>query len=87
MAMSRSFGSTLLTTRAPISISPPEISSRPAITRNSVDFPQPEGPTSTQNSLSSIWMSTPCTTGVEPNDLNTPLRVTAAMTIYLWSIP
>ena len=86
MAMSRSFGGTLLTTRPPISISPPEISSRPAIMRSSVDLPQPEGPTSTQNSPSAIWMSTPCTTRVEPKDLNTPLRLTAAMAIYLRSI-
>src|SRR6266446_5618516 len=67
MAMSRSFGATPLTTRSPIAIRPPEISSRPAIIRRSVDLPQPEGPTSTQNSPSSTPMSTPCTTSVEPS--------------------
>src|ERR1035437_3811118 len=52
MAISRSLGGTSLTTRSPIKISPAEISSRPAIRRRVVDLPQPEGPTSTRNSLS-----------------------------------
>ena len=43
MAMSRSFGATPFTTRAPIEMVPAEISSRPAIMRSSVDLPQPEG--------------------------------------------
>ena len=47
--------------------------------RSSVDLPQPEGPTSTQNSPSAMSSSTPCTTAVEPKDLCTPLSVTAAM--------
>src|ERR1700741_4391280 len=79
MAMSRCFGATLFTTRSPMRTSPPEISSRPAIMRSSVDLPQPDGPTSTQNSPSAIDTSTPCTTSVEPNDLRTALRETAAM--------
>ena len=54
MAMSRSFGGTSFTTRSPIRISPDEISSRPAIMRNKVDLPQPEGPTSVTNSPSRI---------------------------------
>src|SRR5882672_1645378 len=81
MAMSRSFGATPLTTRSPIAIRPPEISSSPAIIRRSVDLPQPEGPTSTQNSPSSTPMSTPCTTSVEPKLLRTALRVTDAMRV------
>ena len=48
--MSRSFGGTRFTTFDPIAISPSEISSSPAIIRKSVDLPQPDGPTSTQNS-------------------------------------
>ena len=44
MAMSRSFGGTLFTTRSPIRMSPCEICSSPAIMRSSVDFPQPDGP-------------------------------------------
>src|SRR6266446_10089516 len=79
MAMSRSFGATPLTTRSPIAIRPPEISSSPAIIRRSVDLPQPEGPTSTQNSPSSTATSTPCSTSVEPKLLRTPERVTDAM--------
>ena len=62
MAMSRSFGSTSLTTLSPMRISPPEIVSRPAIIRSAVDLPQPDGPTSTRNSPSSMssdrsWMA------------------------------
>jgi hypothetical protein len=44
MAMSRSFGGTSLTTSPPIRISPPVMSSRPAIMRSVVDLPQPDGP-------------------------------------------
>src|SRR6267378_1063942 len=73
MAMSRSFGATPLTTRSPIAMRPPEISSSPATIRKSVDLPQPEGPTSTQNS--------PSTTSVEPKLLRTPERVTDAMRV------
>ncbi len=47
--MSRSAGSTSLTTRPPMSISPPVMVSSPATMRSSVDLPQPDGPTSTQN--------------------------------------
>ena len=47
--------------------------------RSSVDFPQPDGPTSTQNSPSSTVTSTPCSTSVEPKFLRTPERVTEAM--------
>ena len=43
-----------LTTLPPIAISPSVISSSPAIMRSSVDLPQPDGPTSTQNSPSAI---------------------------------
>src|SRR5258705_7368379 len=79
MAMSRSFGATPLTTRSPIAIRPAEISSSPAIILKSVDLPQPEGPTSTQNSPSSTPTSTPCRTSVEPKLLRTLERVTDAM--------
>ena len=79
MAMSRSFGGTLLTTRPPIAISPLLISSRPAIMRSSVDLPQPDGPTSTTNSPSSMEMSTPCTTSTRPKDLRTSFNSTEAM--------
>ncbi len=50
MAMSRSFGGSVFTTRGPMAIVPALISSSPAIIRNAVDFPHPEGPTRTINS-------------------------------------
>jgi hypothetical protein len=52
MAMSRSLGGTLLTTRDPMRISPPVMFSRPATMRKRVDLPQPEGPTRMTNSPS-----------------------------------
>jgi hypothetical protein len=57
--MSRWAGSRLLTTRGPMAISPPLISSSPATMRSSVDLPQPEGPTMTMNSPSLISAFTP----------------------------
>src|SRR5689334_9318851 len=76
--MSRSFGATRLTILCPIHISPPVISSSPASMRSSVDLPQPDGPTSTQNSPSTISMSTPRMTGVDPKRLCTARMLTAA---------
>ena len=64
MAMSRLAGSTSLTTRPPMAISPPLISSSPATIRSRVDLPQPDGPTMTMNSRSAISASTPWITGV-----------------------
>ena len=57
MAMSRSLGGTSLTTRSPMEIVPPVISSRPAIIRSAVDLPHPDGPTRTMNSWSRISRS------------------------------
>ena len=57
--MSRSAGSSLLTTRPPMSISPPVISSSPATMRSSVLLPQPLGPTMTMNSPSGMSALTP----------------------------
>ena len=57
--MSRSAGSSWLTTRPPISISPPLMSSSPATMRSSVLLPQPLGPTMTTNSPSRISASMP----------------------------
>src|SRR5256885_33625 len=78
MATSRSLGSSSLTTRPSILISPDVMSSRPAIMRNRVLLPQPEGPTKTTNSRSATSRSTPCTTATSPNDLQTPWRLTPA---------
>src|SRR5580698_1494209 len=52
MAMSRSRGGRLLTTRSPMRISPLVTSSSPAIMRSAVVLPQPEGPTRQMNSPS-----------------------------------
>ena len=59
--MSRSRGGTSFTICPPIQISPPLISSSPAIIRNVVDLPHPLGPTSTTNSSSAISRSIPRT--------------------------
>ncbi len=77
--MSRCRGGTLFTTRPPMAISPPPISSSPAIMRSRVDLPQPDGPTSTQNSPSAISTSMPCSTLVLPNDFLMPRMLTDAM--------
>ena len=59
MAMSRSAGSRLFTTRPPMLMVPSVISSSPATMRSSVDLPQPEGPTMTTNSPSFTSALTP----------------------------
>src|SRR5260370_1416318 len=79
MAMSRSLGGSWFTTRPPIEISPPLICSSPAIMRNSVDLPQPDGPTSTTNSSSPMSMSMPWITSTGPKDFLTPRISTPAI--------
>ena len=79
MAMSRSFGGTLLTTRSPMRISPPEMFSRPAIMRRRVDLPQPDGPTRITNSPSTMSIVTPWMTCVAPKALRTLRISTPAM--------
>src|SRR5580692_6626648 len=54
MAMSRSIGARSLTTLSSIRTRPELMLSSPATMRNVVVLPQPEGPTSTKNSLSRI---------------------------------
>src|SRR5437868_847261 len=81
MATSRSLGSSSLTTRPSIAISPAVMSSSPAIMRNSVLLPQPDGPTKTTNSWSATSRSTPCTTATSPYDLQTPWRLTPATVV------
>ena len=79
MAISRWLGGTRLTRLPSIRMSPEVASSRPAMIRRSVDFPQPEGPTKTQNSPSATSRSTPLITSVVPKDLVTAVRVRAPM--------
>ena len=64
--MSRERGGRSFTTVSPIMISPSDIDSRPAIIRSSVDFPHPDGPTSTTNSPSRTSRSMPWITGARP---------------------
>lgn len=54
MPMPRSEGGTSFMRFSPISSSPEVMSSSPAIMRSSVDLPQPDGPTNTTNSPSSM---------------------------------
>src|SRR5215210_7179754 len=59
---------------------PPVMSSRPAIIRRAVDFPQPEGPTKTTNSpsgISKFILSTATTSS--PKTLVTSSNVTSAI--------
>src|SRR6202043_1831171 len=78
MAISRSFGGTSLTTSPPIMMSPSVISSSPAIIRRVVDFPQPDGPTSTTNSWSAMSRSTDGTASTGSHRLITLPNVTSA---------
>src|SRR5207237_310330 len=77
--MSRSFGSTPFTTRPSIATLPALTASSPATMRNRVDFPQPDGPTTTTSSPSPTEQLTPCTTSRSPKDLRTLSRVTVAI--------
>src|SRR3982074_3973100 len=81
--MSRSFGGTSLTTSPPIMMSPSVISSRPAVMRSVVDFPQPDGPTSTTNSWSAMSRSMPRTASTSSYFLTTLRNVTSAMSSTL----
>ena len=52
-------GASSVTSRPSMLIVPPVVSSSPAISRSSVDLPQPDGPTKTTNSPSSMSRSMP----------------------------
>src|SRR5437762_346524 len=77
--MSRSFGGRSLTTRSPIAISPPVISSSPATIRSVVVFPQPDGPTRTTNSLSRMLRFTSLTAWTSSYFLLRSFSTTCAM--------
>ena len=64
--MSRSDGSISLTTLSAILQVPPLIVSSPAIMRSSVDFPQPDGPSSTVNEPFGTVNDTPFTASTPP---------------------
>src|SRR5580692_6906365 len=77
--MSRSFGGRSLTTSPPIEMSPEVTSSRPAIMRSVVDLPQPDGPTSTTNSLSGMSRLMLRTTSTLSKRLTTLRNATSAI--------
>src|SRR4051794_18266312 len=79
MAMFRSLGSTSLTTRSPILMTPALGCSSPAMMASSVDFPQPDGPSSTMNSPSSTASEIPSSTDTAPKVLRTSSIVRRAM--------
>src|SRR5699024_4547855 len=61
--MSRAAGSVPVTSLPPMAMCPPLVASRPASARSVVDFPQPDGPTSTRNSPSAMCRSRSRTLG------------------------
>ena len=63
IATPRCAGATSFMRWPPIFSSPPVMSSSPAIMRSSVDLPQPEGPTKTQNSPCAMCRFTSRMTG------------------------
>src|SRR5687767_8245692 len=79
MAMSRSRGGTLVTSRPPMTISPPEVSSSPAMQLRSVDLPQPDGPTRTRKSPRAMSILIDFSTSTEPKRL-TRLRISSTGT-------
>src|SRR6202171_516484 len=79
MAMSRSLDSTSLTTLPSMAMVPPEISSRPASMRNSVDLPHPTGPASTITSPSLMSKLIPWITLVLPKFFSMSWNDTDAM--------
>src|SRR5438046_2646886 len=72
MARSRSLGSRRVMSRPSIFTEPESGSSRPAITRSSVDLPQPDGPSSTTNSPSRAVSERRSTAVFEPKRLVMP---------------
>src|SRR5262249_2105085 len=87
MAMSRSFGGTSLTFSPSMRMSPAVASSSPAIMRKVVLLPQPEGPTSTTNSLSGISSEIWRTASTLSKRFTTSRKATSAIptlpTVYL----
>src|SRR3984957_4964382 len=79
MAMSRSFGATELTILPSMRISPSLAVSSPAIIANSVDLPQPDGPTSAMNSPVCASRSIPLRTSTEPKRLVSRETVSVAI--------
>src|SRR5918998_2168516 len=77
--MSRCLGGRAFTTWSPIKTLPLDMSSRPAIMRRAVDFPQPEGHTKTTNSPSGMsrFMSLTATTSSPKTLLTSSIETSA----------
>src|SRR6266581_9697644 len=84
MAMSRSIGAKSLTTFSSIRMRPEVMLSSPATMRKVVVLPQPEGPTSTTNSLSWISRFTSMTAWTSSYILLRPRMTTLAMYLSLY---
>src|SRR5215472_4656165 len=82
--MSRSIGARLLTTVSSIRMRPEVMLSSPATMRSVVVLPQPEGPTSTTNSLSRISRLTSLTAWTSSYFLLRPRMTTCAMYLSLY---
>ena len=79
MATSRSRGCRCVTSRSPMVIVPDVTDSSPASIRSDVDFPHPDGPTSTVNDPSGSSRFRSLTTDVEPKALLTLENRTVAI--------
>ena len=86
MATPRAEGGTPRMLRPPIRTSPSVAGSRPQISRSSVDFPHPEGPTNTTNSPCATWRSMPWMTSSAPKRFLTPMSWTSAIVRFLRSV-
>ena len=82
MASPRLAGGTSFDRTPSMKRSPSLISSSPAMSLNSVDLPQPEGPTKTTNSRSSIPSDTPLMMSTSPKDLRMLVSLMVA-TVFL----
>src|SRR5712664_1842319 len=83
MARPRLGGGTSFDRTPSMKRSPPVISSSPAMSLNRVDLPQPDGPTKTQNSRSSIPSDTPLMMSKSPKDLRMLVSLTVAIARFL----
>src|SRR5207237_9474936 len=81
MARPRLGGGTSFDRTPSMKRSPPVISSSPAMSLNRVDLPQPEGPTKTQNSRSSIPSDTPLMMSTSPKDFLMSVSLTVAIAL------
>src|SRR5437762_9051490 len=79
MARPRFGGGTSFDRTPSMKRSPPVISSSPAMSLNRVDLPQPDGPTKTQNSRSSIPSDTPLMMSTSPKDFLMSVSLTVAI--------